>query len=131
MRRHRWLLLALAATGALVLLGLQVIPVMAGGLPTIAHSAVALLAIAPLAYLMGFPMPLALQRLEAAAPAAIPWAWAVNGFASVLAAPLAIATGMTIGYTAAALAAIALYAAAAFVQQRLPPRTASQVDSSP
>ena len=42
----------------------------------------------PLAWSMGRAMPWGLRQLDALRPA-IPWAWGINGFASVLAAPLA------------------------------------------
>ncbi len=42
----------------------------------------------PLAWSLGRPMPWGLRQLDAARPL-IPWAWGINGFASVLAAPLA------------------------------------------
>jgi len=44
---------------------------------------------APLAFLMGMPFPLGLSRLAAESPAFIPWAWGINGCASVLSALLA------------------------------------------
>jgi hypothetical protein len=71
-------------------------------------------------YLMGFPMPLALARLNRAAPAALPWAWGINGFASVVAAPVAVAIGMTWGYTCAGVLALLLYLVPAILFTRLP-----------
>ncbi|UCD75644.1 MAG: hypothetical protein JSV91_01760 [Phycisphaerales bacterium] len=91
-----------------------------GGAAIWARCGAALLAVAPLGYLMGFPMPLALARLDRAAPALLPWAWGVNGFASVLAAPLATAIGMTWGFSLAAIAAAILYALAGAAFTLLP-----------
>jgi len=91
---------------------------LAGGLAEPARSILALAAIAPLAFAMGFPMPLGLQRL--AGSRLVPWAWGTNGFASVLAAPLAMALAMTWGYSAVTGGALAVYAVAGLLFWRLP-----------
>ena len=83
--------------------------------PLTLRVAVALAVLAPLGFLMGLAMPTALARLNRVAPVLIPWAWAVNGFASVLAAPLATAMGMAWGYSSAAAAAVGLYLIAAIL----------------
>ncbi|WP_428940336.1 hypothetical protein [Fontivita pretiosa] len=75
--------------------------------------ALAIVLMLPPAVLMGMPMPAALKRIERAQPRLIPWAWGVNGFASVLAAPLATALGMSWGFSTAAALAAALYLVAA------------------
>ncbi len=75
--------------------------------------------IAPLAFCMGMPFPLGLARVAAAAPAFVPWAWGLNGFASVLSASLATLLAVHLGFTAVVLAALALYLFAAAI---LPPR---------
>ena len=89
-------------------------------LPASGRMALAVCAIAPLALLMGVPMPTALARLDRAAAALLPWAWGVNGFASVVAVPVATAIGMTAGFRAVGAAALAFYIAAAVVYTRLP-----------
>lgn len=91
-----------------------------GSWPFPVRCAATLLAIAPLGFLMGFPMPAGLARLERGAPALTPWAWSVNGFASVLAVPTATAIGLTFGYTVAGAAAMALYTLPLFLFTRLP-----------
>ena len=65
-------------------------------------------------------MPTALARIDRAAGALVPWAWAVNGFASVLAAPLAHAIGMTWGFGVAGTVGLLLYLVAAATFGRLP-----------
>jgi hypothetical protein len=72
--------------------------------------AVALLLIAPLAVPMGMPFPLGLSRT---APALVPWAWAINGSASVLSAVLATMLAREFGFRAVVIAASLLYGAAA------------------
>jgi spermidine synthase len=90
----------------------------AGALPTGLRYAVAGAIIAPLGFMMGFPMPSALRQLGSTRPELIPWAWGVNGFASVLAPPLATAIGMTAGFRVAGAAALILYLVAASLFHR-------------
>ncbi len=73
----------------------------------------ALGAIAPLAFLLGMPFPLGLRRLAASRGDLVPWAWGVNGWASVLAAVLATLLAVHFGFTAVVLSACALYLVAA------------------
>jgi spermidine synthase len=78
-------------------------------LPDLARIALSLALIAPLAFFMGMPFPLALARLRISAPDLVPWAWAINGCASVLAAILATLLAMTFGTRVVVFAAAALY----------------------
>jgi hypothetical protein len=99
-----------------------------GGSPVVVRSAAAVAALAPLALLMGFPMPLGLARLHRGAPSLVPLAWGVNGFASVLAAPLAVLLAMTWSYRVVTVAAVGLYLAAALVFAALPVHGSSTRD---
>jgi len=83
--------------------------------PLAMRCAVAAIAIAPAAILMGIPMPLGLRRLHENNAPLIPWAWGVNGFASVLAAPLAMVISMTGGFVWTGLLAVLMYVVAATV----------------
>jgi SAM-dependent methyltransferase len=74
--------------------------------------------IAPLAFFMGMPFPLGLSRVWSEARALVPWAWGVNGCASVLSAILAPLIAMTLGLSSVVLAAILLYAGAATILRR-------------
>ena len=78
-------------------------------LPDLAKIALSLALIAPLAFFMGMPFPLALARLKTDAPHLVPWAWAINGCASVLAAILATLLAMTFGTRIVVFIAAALY----------------------
>jgi spermidine synthase len=78
-------------------------------LPDLAKIALSLALIAPLAFFMGMPFPLALARLRASAPHLVPWAWGINGCASVLSAILATMLAMTFGTRVVIFAAAALY----------------------
>ena len=77
-----------------------------------ARVALTLALIAPLAFLMGMPFPLGLARLAAESPAFIPWAWGINGCASVLSALLAALLAVHLGLRAVLLIATVLYAVA-------------------
>jgi hypothetical protein len=59
---------------------------------------VSLSIMAPLALLMGNPFPWGLATLHQRAPRGVPIAWAVNGFASVVAASIAVICAMVLGF---------------------------------
>lgn len=84
-------------------------------LPEVAKVAVSLALIAPLAFAMGMPFPLALHRLGEVSPGLVPWAWGINGCASVVSAVLAALIAIDWGFDAVILAACGLYAGAAIV----------------
>ena len=69
---------------------------------------------------MGLPFPLALARVRAVAPALVPWAWGVNGCASVVAAALAGLVAMSFGSRSLILLGALAYALAAWVQRGIP-----------
>jgi hypothetical protein len=69
--------------------------------------------IAPLAISMGMPFPLGLKRVAETAPDFIPWAWGINGFASVISAVLATLLAIEFGFTFVTVLALILYAIAA------------------
>jgi len=71
------------------------------------------LLIAPLACAMGMLFPLGLSRLAERTPDLVPWAWALNGFASVVGAVLATLLAIHWGFAVVVIAAVALYLTAA------------------
>jgi hypothetical protein len=71
--------------------------------------------IAPLAVAMGMPFPLGLERVADTAPDFIPWAWGINGFASVVSAVLATLLAIEFGFTLVIVLALILYAVAALI----------------
>lgn len=71
--------------------------------------------IGPIAFLMGIPFPVALRQIEHRTTVLVPWAWGVNGFASVLASPAAIALAMQWGFNTTLLSAIGCYLLASLV----------------
>jgi hypothetical protein len=64
---------------------------------------------APLAFFMGMPFPLGLATLQKSCPQLIPWAWGINGCASVLSAILAVLLAIDIGFNGVMLCAVVLY----------------------
>src|SRR5215216_5867205 len=114
--RHPALALAVSGIGTAALMHLVlVLPLFRWlmPLPSALKIAVSLVLIAPLAFFMGMPFPLALTRVAAARSVLVPWAWGINGCASVLSAVLAILLAMSLGFNAVVLIAIGLYAVAA------------------
>ena len=75
----------------------------------------ALAAIAPLAFCMGMPFPLGLARVGREVPELVPWAWGINGCASVISAVLAALLAIEFGFSAVVALAVALYLLAAAV----------------
>jgi len=85
------------------------------GLADAVKIGLSLVLVAPLAFCMGMPFPLGLKQLAVEDPDFIPWAWGINGFASVLSTALATLLALEFGFTAVLLLALLLYAAAALV----------------
>jgi spermidine synthase len=87
-------------------------PLFAGlmGLPLSAKIAVAVGLVAPLGFVMGLPFPLGLARVSDCAPEFVPWAWGINGCASVVAAVMASLLAMHAGFTTVLAVALGLYA---------------------
>ncbi|MDQ4059586.1 MAG: SAM-dependent methyltransferase [Pseudomonadota bacterium] len=119
--------LAVAAAGLVAFAGAYLVALpllfsMLVALPLLVKAAIAIVLIAPLAFIMGLPFPLGLSRVSVEAPGLVPWAWAINGCASVVGAVLAGILAMHFGFTAVVCSALVLYALAAAV---FTPRVAS------
>lgn len=69
--------------------------------------------IAPLAFCMGVPFPLGLARVTAKNPQLVPWAWGINGCASVVGAVLAAIVAIHGGFNVVLGLGLLMYAAAA------------------
>ncbi|MES9991478.1 MAG: hypothetical protein ABW098_05955 [Candidatus Thiodiazotropha sp.] len=80
-----------------------------GHLPMVYKLLISSLLIAPLAFFMGMPFPLAISSLKHQATQLIPWAWGINGYASVISAGLATLIAINVGFTAVILIATLLY----------------------
>jgi hypothetical protein len=90
--------------------GMAFDPVIAamGTWPAVTRVLVAASLLAPLAFCMGMPFPLALRGLD---QPLVPWAWGINGCASVVSAALATMLAVDFGFRAVLAIAIALYVA--------------------
>ncbi len=78
------------------------------------------ISLAPLGLLLGMPFPLGLARVEGDAPELVPWAWAVNGSASVVASVGVALVALSAGFTAVLAVAVLAYATAAVVRPSAP-----------
>jgi hypothetical protein len=74
--------------------------------------ALSLVLIAPLAFAMGIPFPMGLSELAKHSEALIPWAWGVNGCASVISAILATLLAISFGFAAVMTAGLVFYLSA-------------------
>jgi predicted membrane-bound spermidine synthase len=70
---------------------------------------IAVVVMAPLAALMGMPMPLAIRLVSRTAPELIPWAWGVNGATSVMGSVAALVVAISSGFYQALIVGALLY----------------------
>jgi spermidine synthase len=80
--------------------------------------AASVLGLAPLGFLLGLPMPSGIRLLQQRAPRLIPWAWAVNGCASVISSILAVMGAVTFGFSRVLTAGAVAYLLAWFTVRR-------------
>jgi len=112
--------MGIVCVALLYVVGLDRWLLMSQGWPMLGRFVIAAATIAPLALGMGHMFPTGLRRVGAVAPALVPWAWAVNGFASVSATVAAPMLAMSIGFGRLTLSAVACYAAAGAICFLLP-----------
>jgi hypothetical protein len=86
----------------------------------ITKALIAIIATAPMGFFMGWLFPSGLGILSRNAEPLIPWAWAINGFASVAAPPIALMLSMSIGFRLTIIIAIVLYTLAGITAHWLP-----------
>ncbi len=75
--------------------------------------------IAPLAFFMGMPFPLGIDRLQRHHPHLIAWAWGINGYASVVSAILATCLAIAFGFNVVILLAVGIYLIGGCVHLRM------------
>jgi spermidine synthase len=78
-------------------------------LPLFGRVAVAVLALSPVSLTLGVPFAYGLRVLGQHNPSLLPWAWAVNGCASVVGSVLTVIVSMTAGFSAALVSAVGVY----------------------
>ncbi|NNL68039.1 MAG: hypothetical protein HKP30_17455, partial [Myxococcales bacterium] len=83
------------------------------GLGSAARIAVGIAILAPVSFSLGMPFPLGVRLLNRGSPDLVPWAWACNGFLTVIGSVLCLIVSMAAGYTSAMLLAAVCYAIAA------------------
>ena len=113
-RDTRWVPVIVAITACIDLLLVRALTAATLGQGSLMKIAIAVALIAPLAFVMGMPFPLGLRRLAASDAAAIPWAWGINGTASVLSSMCATLVAVHFGFSALVVLAAMLYFVAAF-----------------
>ncbi|MDX1583934.1 MAG: hypothetical protein R3338_10080, partial [Thermoanaerobaculia bacterium] len=79
---------------------------------------IAVALMAPLALMMGVPMPTGIRILADAAPGIIPWAWGVNGATSVMGSLAALVIAILTGFNQALLVGAGLYLVGLFLIRR-------------
>ncbi|KPK40522.1 MAG: hypothetical protein AMJ69_02040 [Gammaproteobacteria bacterium SG8_47] len=100
---------AIALLGTLALSGFALLAEALAGSGLATRIAAAVTLMAPLAFVMGIPFPAAMARLGVEASAVMPWAWGVNGCASVLSAVLASLLAVHFGFQWVVSIAAGLY----------------------
>lgn len=80
---------------------------------------IAVVLMAPLAMIMGMPMPIGIRILARSAPEIIPWAWGVNGATSVMGSVAALVIAILSGFNQALLVGAGLYLGAMFLITRV------------
>jgi hypothetical protein len=96
----------------LVLVYILVLPPIFYGLVHLAlplRIAIAVVLMAPLAMVMGMPMPTGIRMLARRSPEIIPWAWGVNGATSVMGSVAALVIAILTGFNQALIVGSVLY----------------------
>jgi spermidine synthase len=94
--------LLLAAVAGIVVMLLVMPPLLsfALGLALGLRIVIAIILIAPLGVVLGMPFPTGLRLVSDTVPVLVPWAWAVNGFFTVIGSVAAVILAMVLGFTA-------------------------------
>ncbi len=90
------------------------------GWPAPARMALTFVLLFPLGLVMGMPFPLALRLLRPEAAGMVPWAWAINGWMSVMASLLTVVLSRMYGYSVAFGVALCAYALALALSGAIP-----------
>ena len=78
-------------------------------LPFAARVVTTVVILAPFGLALGMAMPIGLGRLLAMHPRSVPWAWGINGVASVLSSVLSVFIAINYGFKVTSLVACACY----------------------
>jgi len=113
-----WSLLAVVVAILFTLLITRPVLSLSLGLPLPFRITITLLLIAPLGAVLGVPFPTGLRLIGNASPSLVPWAWAVNGFFTVIGSVLATILAMAFGFTAVHIIAAGCYTLALLAIRR-------------
>jgi hypothetical protein len=102
-------LVALALLAGLLVVGAPRVFERLLGAPLALRIAVSIALLAPLGFVLGGFFPLGIRMAERVNPRLVPWAWAVNGCATVIGTLVAVIAGMSASFTAVTVIAIAVY----------------------
>jgi spermidine synthase len=125
-RRNRALVSLLVTLAALVVLfqvGLPLVVDALVGAPLALRIAVTVAMIAPLGLCLGAFLPLGLETVAALTSHSneyVAWAWAINGFFSVITATLSTMLAMSFGFRAVLLLGLAIYTVGVLAMLRVP-----------
>lgn len=114
---------ALFALGTFYLLGLEPLLARCFSQPFAVRIAIAGIVLVPLGLCLGVFMPLGLRTIGALSTHPeeyVAWAWAVNGFCSVMASVLSTILSMTFGFDAVLLIAMGIYAVGLLALRSIP-----------
>jgi hypothetical protein len=92
------------------------------GLPFAPRVAIVFALVAPIGLCLGVFFPWALERIKQTQPAFVPWAWGLNGIASVVAPVLSVGVSMTWGIGVLLIGALPVYLLAGMVLPEPKPR---------
>ncbi len=107
-------LLGVAAIAGVLVYGAPFVFAQLLGAPLALRIAVSIGLLAPLGLLLGGFFPLGIRIAERANPRLVPWAWAVNGCATVIGTLVAVIAGMSSSFTIVTLIALCAYAVGVF-----------------
>jgi len=113
-RNIRWICLLISA---LLLAYITLLPTVLYtfvSLPTSHKALIVIGALFPLSLCMGVPMPLGIHWLHGRSPAMVPWAWGINGSASVLGSIATVVIAINWGFNQALLLGAFLYILGSF-----------------
>jgi hypothetical protein len=101
-----------ALTAVLILYALALEPLFHGliGLPLPVRIVLASVLISVPGFLMGALLPCGVRTADALGSGIVPWAWALNGSASVVGSILAVGLSMNLGFTFALVVGVGIYA---------------------
>jgi hypothetical protein len=105
--------LAALAIGALTLFYMTALPAVQDaflGSPLFVRSLVTIAVLAPLGLVMGMFFPLGIRRAASIHEDLVPWAWGINGCASVTGGVLTVVMAMSFGFTSVWLLSLLIYA---------------------